>query len=619
MEDALVLRVDLGDLSGEEVARVYEQYEKLLARNNALDFDDLLLRMAFLLRDRPEIREHLGRRYRYVLIDEYQDTNRAQYILAHGIALDHGNLCVTGDPDQSIYAWRGADISNILEFEHDYPEALVVRLEQNYRSTTPILAVASRLIDHNVSRRSKTLWTDRPGGEDVRVILCDDEKAEARLIVEDVGQLLDEGEDLDGVAVFYRVNALSRVIEEALVKGGLPYRIARGTEFYGRKVIKDVLAYLRLLHNPADDLSCARIVNTPTRGIGEKTVAALRALAAGRGCSLSEAAAEAHQARLGKAAVGKVKAFAKMIAELRADAESGVAAVVENVVARSGLGSALDADDEDARQDRANVNELVSAAQQFDEDNGGTLADYLQQVSLVSDADHFEGSGRGAVTLMTLHAAKGLEFPRVYMVGCEEGLLPFVRQGDSPGGRASDRDLEEERRLAFVGITRTMDELTLSAARYRTLRGRRTPQTPSPFLREMGTENVEVDDRTTPVSERLMQRRRRRGAAGGFYDDADERAVIEAMQDAHDAQTSDSGRGLGGASAGADGDTADPPPPEYEHLRVGCRVHHPTFGWGQVLRVGSQAWPETRAEIHFDQVGIKKIVLGRGPSLELME
>jgi DNA helicase II / ATP-dependent DNA helicase PcrA len=291
------------------VANAYAQYQKLLEGNNALDFDDLLLRVAFLMRDRPDIRELLARRYQYVLIDEYQDTNRAQYVLAHGIAMDHENICATGDPDQSIYAWRGADIRNIMEFEADYPNATVIRLEENYRSTKPILAAASHLIAQNSMRKEKTLWTRREGGQEVRVVYCQDEHAEAAEIARRIAARQAGGGRFDEVAVFYRVNSLSRVVEDVFRRVGIPYRIARGVEFYNRKEVKDVLAYLRVLVNGADDLSCARIINVPPRGIGAVTVAKLAAAAEAAGCSLLEACAHPVEAGLAKGAAAKVQAF----------------------------------------------------------------------------------------------------------------------------------------------------------------------------------------------------------------------------------------------------------------------------------------------------------------------
>jgi len=585
---------EVDDFYSRNVAKIYRQYEEMLIGNNALDFDDLLLRMVFLLRDRPDVRELLGRRFRYVLIDEYQDTNRAQYILAHGIALDHENICATGDPDQSIYAWRGADISNILEFESDYPNATVVRLEENYRSTAPILAAASRLISQNKMRKEKALWTRRSGGAGVRVVYCDDEHAEAQLIAKRVAEYVRAGGRYDEVAVFYRINALSRVLEEALLRAGTPYRIARGVEFYNRKVVKDVLAYLKLLVNPADDLSCLRIINTPPRGIGPTTTRRLQDYADRARIGVLEACGRAGQAGLGSAAAKKAAGFAQLIGSLGKGRGRSVRRTVEDVVRRAGLEDALSEGGEEEQEARANIEELISTAAEFDdnyeapaEGEGDPLADYLRQVSLVSDVDHIDGSG-GAVTLMTLHAAKGLEFPAVFIVGCESGLLPFERREnsdllDDPGGK-----LEEERRLAFVGMTRAKDELTLSSARSRMVRGRTLPRSASRFLSEIGEESVRVEDLTMS----RPKAGRRRGFKGGFYEEVEERQMIEAVAAAAEV------------------------PPEYEYLKVGCHVHHPTFGPGRVVSI-SQPWPQTRAKVRFRQCGTKTLLL-RASKLELL-
>jgi DNA helicase-2/ATP-dependent DNA helicase PcrA len=590
-----------GDFYARRVAAVYAEYQKVLTENNALDFDDLLLRMAFLLRDRPDIRQLLGGRYQYVLIDEYQDTNRAQYILAHGIAMEHGNLCATGDPDQSIYAWRGADIRNIMEFEADYPDAVVIRLEENYRSTSAILTAASSLIANNKMRKPKALWTRKEGGEDVRVVYCNNERDEATEIARRVLQRRQAGGRPDEVAVFYRMNSLSRVLEESFRKAGVPYRIARGVEFYNRKEVKDVLAYLRVLANPADDLSCVRIINTPARGIGAVTARRLVGAAEAHGWSLLEACRHGDAAGLGKAAAKKVAAFADLMGSLARQLDRPVKEVVEAVLSASGLEAALEDTGEEGKQARANVAELVTNAAEFDEETeDGRLAEFLHQVSLVSDVDHFEGAG-GAVTFMTLHAAKGLEFPAVFIVGCEDGLLPMRRMDRSDFDRARRQAAEEEeRRLAFVGMTRAKEQLTLTCARKRMVRGMLTPQVASPFVQEIGREHVRFEDVTTSDDDDYRGRSRRGGRSfsrGGFYEDVDERDAIERAMDAAE-----------GRPGGSSRPSAPPPPAEYEHLVVNCRVRHPEFGEGKVLALRSP-WPETRAEILFDDAGHKTIWL----------
>jgi DNA helicase-2/ATP-dependent DNA helicase PcrA len=580
------------DFYSRTVAKVYRQYEQVLSAAGALDFDDLLLRTAFLLRDRPDIRMELGRRFRYILIDEYQDTNRAQYLLAHGIAMEHENICATGDPDQSIYAWRGADIRNIMDFEKDYPNAKVVRLEENYRSCPPILAAASSLISRNRNRKEKSLWTRRPDGPPVRVLACADEHAEAREIARRITRAAAAGRSHDQIAVFYRVNSLSRLIEQMLLRAGIPYRVARGVEFYNRKEIRDVLAYLRLLANASDDLACRRAINVPPRGIGDATVDKLLAHAQRRGISLLAACAETQQAGLNSAGQRKVGEFAHLMAVMATGLDRPVQQVMAEVLRRTGIEHSLEAGGEDEAQAKANVDELLSAAREFDDlSPQGRLPEFLQQVSLVSDVDHFEG-GSGAVTLMTLHAAKGLEFPVVFVAGWEEGLLPFMRNDASPQSRPTD--IEEERRLAFVGMTRAMEELTLTCARRRMLRGHTEARAASPFLGEIGRQNVVVEtiddeeDASGPAGGAWQPRR----PPGEFYDDASTRQAIESMED----------------HAGF--------PHEYEYLREGSRVRHAKFGTGKVLRL-RMPWPETRVDVFFDDYGPKTLVL-RNTRLELL-
>jgi len=575
------------------VAKVYRRYQEQLADNNALDFDDLLMRMVLLLRDRPEVREALTRRFRYILIDEYQDTNHAQYVIAHGIAMGHENICVTGDPDQSIYAWRGADIRNILEFESDYPNATVVRLDENYRSSELILAAASRLISHNTMRKEKSLWTRRKGGSDVRVVLCDDEHAESETVARRIATHRASGGAYSDVAVFYRINSLSRVVEQEFLNFAVPYRIARGVEFFNRKEVKDTIAYLRVLVNPSDDLSCRRIINTPPRGIGAVTIKRLTMAAEARGISLLAACDDPGSAGLGKSPAGKVAEFAQLIRDLSAGMDRPVRSIMEDVVTRAGLSDYLRSTDR-GEYAYANVEELISTAEEFDRSapaDANRLEDYLHQVSLVSDTDHVAGAD-GAVTLMSLHAAKGLEFPKVFIIGWEQGLLPLQREDDrlaDEAGRFAER-LEEERRLGFVGMTRAKDDLTLTCARQRMIRGRTVPQSVSAFISEIGAQGVRIEDLTTREPER-PQRARRGG--GGFYQDIQERQIIESTA------------------------LPRPLPPEYEYLRPGCRVRHPKFGLG-VVRELSRPWPETRATIDFKQWGVKKIVLSR-TSIELLD
>jgi DNA helicase-2/ATP-dependent DNA helicase PcrA len=507
LHDAAAFAAGAGDFYQRTVARIYTKYQQLLTANNGLDFDDLLLKTAHAFRDFPNVLAELQQRYQYILIDEYQDTNHAQYVIAHALALTHRNLCVVGDPDQSIYAWRGADLRNILDFEKDYPDAKVVRLEQNYRSTKTVLHIASGLIAHNTQRKEKSLWTENPQGEPAKLFLCQDEHDEAQSVTRELKELNEQGGiPWSGMAVFYRMNSLSRVMEDALRRAGVPYQIARGVEFYNRKEIKDVLAYLRVIANPDDAVSLDRIVNCPPRGIGDGSVKQMQVYATAHGLSLWEAMRQGAQVQgLSSRAVNATRQFVSMVErwrklasrqigsdDLLAERKGIVQTVMEDVVRNSGLEALLRKEDDPDKDSSPldNVNELISSAAEYDAGNeSASLHDYLAIVSLVSDADHMKGAG-GAVTLMTLHAAKGLEFPVVAMIGLEEGVLPHSR------ARGNLTELEEERRLCFVGVTRAEQRLLLSKAAYRTVRGLRERTVTSPFLNEMPAESLRVIDRT---------------------------------------------------------------------------------------------------------------------------
>jgi DNA helicase-2/ATP-dependent DNA helicase PcrA len=461
-------------------------YRKRLAAAGALDFDGLLVRTARLLRTDGEIRERLGRRYRYILVDEYQDTNACQYRIARELARDHGNLFVTGDPDQSIYGWRGADIGNILAFEKDYPGARVVRLEENFRSSPEVLGLADELIRANSRRKEKRLIPRRPAGSRPLLLAYADEQEEARGAAAWV-RAMHDGRDVDygRMAIFYRVNAMSRLIEESLILAGLPYRIVKGLEFFERREVKDVLAYLRLIANPADETSLVRIVNRPARGLGEKTIDRLARQAREAGADLwSVFNNPAAVPDISPAAIPRLAKFAELVEGLRTEPVRPVADLVRAVYERSGL-RALHSAEED-RDATENVEELVRAAASFDGDESapGGVAEFLQRTALVSDADAYR-EGSGAVSLMTLHTAKGLEFEAVLIVGCEDGLIPHARSGED------GRDLEEERRLLFVGITRAERFLALSHAWTRRGYGSTKPASLSVFLRGLtGLERV---------------------------------------------------------------------------------------------------------------------------------
>jgi len=463
------------------LARIYVRYQSVLANNNALDFDDLLVKTAFLLRDQEDIRIELSSRFKYLLVDEYQDTNHAQYQIAKGLALEHGNICVTGDPDQSIYRWRGADIANILAFEKDWPNAVVVKLEENFRSTPNILELADILICANTKRKQKVLVPTRERGSDVVIEAFGDEAGEAEAVAQNVKRLSDEGGDLDEIAVFYRVNSMSRVIEEAFVRRQIPYQVVRGMEFYARKEIRDMVGYLKLIANPDDDVAFMRAVNTHPRGIGKTTLDRVVAYASANGVGLYVAAQQAGRIEsIGKAAQAKLVAFSNMIEGFKKDMEGLVAPLMERVFEASGLLGHLESGGEKGEAAIENVGELINAAAAYDAAaESPSLLDYLQMIALYSDTDAYDSAG-GKVSLMTLHAAKGLEFENVFIVGAEEGLLPHERSSDS------EDELEEERRLFFVGMTRAKDNLHISYARERVFRGQYLRTVPSQFLYEVG-------------------------------------------------------------------------------------------------------------------------------------
>jgi DNA helicase-2/ATP-dependent DNA helicase PcrA len=467
------------------VAKAYPLYQQRLLEANAVDFDDLLLHVVELLAENPELAADLGERFRYILVDEYQDTNMAQYQIVAALAQAHKNLCVTGDPDQSIYGWRGARIENILRFERDFPRAKVVRLEHNFRSTREILRAADSLIVHNVHRKHKELITDNPDGEPVEVLLCDDARQEADIVAERIRAMHDEEDrPWSSFAIFYRTNALSRELEISLSRARIPFQVAAGTAFYDRTEIKDTLAYLRLVHNPNDAVAFRRVVNKPVRGIGKTTTDRLTRWAESQARPLLDAARHADDvSQLTKRSIKPLREFAALIEEL-ADLSAGP---VEKLLVRtlertSYLDLYRGSDDEDDQQRLANVQELLTAARQYDLSSGedGSLEGFLETASLTSDVDAVDEMA-GSVTLMTLHAAKGLEFPVAFIVAVEQNILPHERSL----GEDNSRAVEEERRLLFVGITRARERLFLTHTRQREFRGRRMMTIRSEFLEEM--------------------------------------------------------------------------------------------------------------------------------------
>ncbi|MGH7174548.1 MAG: ATP-dependent helicase, partial [Gemmataceae bacterium] len=477
-----------GDFFEKTVAGIYPLYEKRLRDVNALDFDDLLYWPALAMKHDGELRAELDARFRFVLIDEYQDTNQAQYAIARSLSVDHPNLCVVGDANQSIYRFRGSDIRNILDFERDFPSARVLMLNTNYRSTKAILHAADHLIAHNRQRKAMHLITDNPQGQPVTVLTFDTGVDEAERIARRIREVVEAGKRAyRDFAIFLRINALSRGLETAFVQHRVPHQIVRGLAFFERKENRDILAYLRLMVNPRDDLSFLRIVNEPARGIGKVSLDHLRSYAEPREMSLLSAAAEVTKipAIKGKAS-SSLRAFHQLISELRTILETPPDEVIRQVLDRSGYRDMLRYSDENEDQERlANIEELITAAKQFTADDGSrTIGDFLENITLASDLDSWD-ERQDCVSIMTLHAAKGLEFSVVYMVAVEQGLLPHERSIARP------EELEEERRLAFVGMTRAKEELYLCHARSRDFRGQTVYPVESMFFRDLPGEAIQ--------------------------------------------------------------------------------------------------------------------------------
>lgn len=488
--DAKAFAAKASDFYEQKVADVYALYQEKLRENNAVDFDDLLFLAVRLLQENEEVREKYQSRFQYILVDEYQDTNHAQYALTKILAARWRNICVVGDADQSIYAWRGADIRNIIDFTRDYPDAASIKLEQNYRSTKTILHAANAVIDNNESRPKKTLWTENPTGNKIIHYQAQTEHDEADYIAGVIYNRHEISHEPYGdMAILFRTNAQSRVLEEKLMRYAIPYTMVGGTKFYDRKEIKDVLAYLRLLYNPEDSLSLTRIINVPKRNIGATTMEHVAAYAEAQGISLFEALSSTDEIPVTKRAKASLENFAAMIFDLLNDIEGkDVLSLIETVIKQTGYGDMLDKEaehDPQGESRKENVGEFLSVAKDYMDSNPEVnLQDFLENVALVSDVDDFESSD-SKVTLMTLHAAKGLEFPVVFLTGLDEGLFPHSRTLMDPA------QVEEERRLAYVGITRAERQLYVTNAVTRTMYGRISAYMPSRFLAEIPPQFME--------------------------------------------------------------------------------------------------------------------------------
>ncbi len=603
-----------GDPLSRIVAKVYPAYQRRLLASAAVDFDDLLLHVAQLLRNCPEVRQTLDERYQYILVDEYQDTNRAQYVILRAMSIDYPNLAATGDPDQSIYGWRGADLNNILEFEHDFPDVRIVRLERNYRSTQRILRIADALIAHNTRRKQKDLYTENDEGAPVRLVAYGSHKEEAQGIVARIAKEVDAKRRRPrDFAIFYRVNALSRAIEDALHEQGIPYQMIHGQEFYQRKEIKDVLAYAELVNNPRDDAAFFRVINTPTRGIGKKSVERLTEHATRRGLPLLEAAREAGlvESLSSRAAVNVAK-FVAMIDRIGEVSHGAVEEVLGTVLSASGMREILANSESEEDQNRlANIEELLTAAREFDTQNPGDshLEAFLEQVCLVNETDDWEAE-TDKVTLMTVHAAKGLEFPVVFIIATEEGLMPHERSKNDLS------DLEEERRLLFVGITRAAEQLQLSYAVYREFRGQRRRTVPSSFLMELPRHEMElVESRASssfPAADWEVpdyERPHYEQPDDEQPDDA-EKVVGSLIQ-----KTTPEPLMTAALTTAAEmvGDAVDDrAAAATDRFVQGMAVTHPEHGLGKIVALSGDG-PRRKATVAFVTAGEKKFVLSKSP------
>jgi len=592
-------------------AQVYELYERKLRSNHALDFDDLIMKTIQLFRQVPDVLDFYQKKFRYIHVDEYQDTNHAQYMLCRQLAAAHRNLCVVGDSDQSIYRWRGADISNILNFEHDYPDATTILLEQNYRSTGYILQAANSVIGNNKGRKAKNLWTDKGDGEKIKIYYADSEDAEGYYIVSEIQRHLKDGRSYRDHAILYRTNAQSRVIEEIFLKSNIPYQIVGGIRFYERKEIKDLLAYLRLVSNPDDDISFLRIVNEPKRGIGAASLDKLAEYAARRGQSIFASLDELDAIEIGAKQKHALHDFKQLIDNLSQMSQYvSVTELTEKLLEMSGYRAQLVQEDTlESRSRVENIDEFLSVTQDFEEKNEDkSLLAFLTDLALIADidalADDEAEDPMDKVTLMTMHSAKGLEFPYVFVVGMEEGVFPHSRALTDP------EELEEERRLAYVAITRAEEELVLSCAQTRTLFGRTNRNLPSRFLKEIPEEVTEVIGGYAA-----------RGGFGGSRYDAYERDFgfdDEPPYSGYKRYTGDSGSFGGGYGYGNSTGGCYPSPADASRRPIvggaaGFRASSQTPAGGQAgaSAAGSVEW-KTGDKVSHNKWGIGTVVAVRG-------
>lgn len=594
---------DNPDFRSKPYYRAYCEYEKELKENNALDFDDLILKTLELLTEHPPVLEVYRRKFSYIMVDEYQDTNMAQYMLVRTLAGDKKNVCVVGDDDQSIYGWRGADLRNILEFEKDYGGCPVIKLEQNYRSTGNILDAANQVIAHNTGRKEKALWTDADAGDKIKLYHALDERDEAAWVCDVIQSLTRGGYELGDMAVLYRTNAQSRVLEEALVRRGIRYGVYGGLKFYDRKEVKDVIAYLRVLVNPDDDISLRRIINEPRRGIGDSTVETIAAYAAQHGLSLLNALMEAENAGLSSRALTAVRGFTELLITLTGDMlDKPASEFITGLIEQTGLEKQYENDKEPENESRReNIHELVSAVIEYDRMNPeGGMVGFLENVALVTDTDRMEEKA-SLVTLMTLHSAKGLEFPVVFLTGLEEGIFPISR------AMFNEEQMEEERRLMYVGVTRAKKKLFLSHARNRMLYNARQSNEVSRFVTEIPARVLE-ENRQKSETRVLPRPFGQRANAGGQAARPEVRPGIAGRP---------SISSIPGVQKGFGAQPARelPKRPEIRYA-AGDRVFHKAFGNGVVKQVAQTAGG-ARVTVDFGEGKGVKTFAGDAPMIKI--
>lgn len=577
-----------GNYYEQKATDVYAAYQKMLRANESLDFDDLIMLTVRLFEEHADVLDFYQRKFHYIHVDEYQDTNRAQYMLVQLLADKYQNLCVVGDSDQSVYGWRGADITNILSFEKDYPKAKVVKLEQNYRSTKSILEAANAVIQHNASRKEKNLWTENEDGQQVSYFRASHQHEEAYFVTETIVDKVHSGEPYDNFSVLYRTNAQSRVIEEVFVKSNIPYQIIGGTRFYDRKEIKDMLAYVRLVFNPHDDLSLRRVINVPKRGIGQTTVDKLSLYALDKGISLFTALGEVDFMGLSGRAVNKLYDFYQFLKHWNEQYEhETIRGLMENILEQSGYRQALELEKTiESRSRLENIDELLTVAMEFEKNSeDGSLQTFLDELALVSDLDNLDDEETDRVVLMTLHSAKGLEFPYVFLVGMEEGIFPHSR------ALIEESEMEEERRLAYVGITRSEKQLFLTNARSRTIYGRTATNAQSRFIAEIPEHLIQTVHEEQGMNDRQ----------GSLWNSSTgtARSITQTSSAKHPAYTKSGNPVKQGTG--------------HEDWKAGDKVQHKKWGQGTVVSI-SGSKDDLELRIAFPSpTGVKKLLASFAP------